>query len=90
MEPPELATPAEFGVIAGSTRAGQGTNPLVPGDDDLIVGVEETRLPGASDFLIVAASHTFIMDKDEVRQATLSFLQHGYFISAEQRMPIPQ
>ncbi len=84
-----LGVPTEFGVIAGSTAGGKGTNPLIDGDDDLVVGVDETKLAGASDFLVVDSIHTTIMDKDQVQQATLRFLQHGYFVSPEQRQSIP-
>ncbi|MGD9646317.1 MAG: esterase/lipase family protein [Pirellulales bacterium] len=85
-----LATPAHFGIIAGSTFRGAGSNPLVPGDDDLIVGVDETKLPGAEDFLTVTSTHTLLLAKREVRQATLKFLQDGCFVSAEKRQPIDE
>ena len=85
----QLATPDEFGVIAGSLRNGKGANPLIPGDDDLIVSVAETRLPGARDFITVPKAHTYIMDHRKTKEATLNFLRHGYFNSAETRAPIP-
>lgn len=84
-----LAVPnCEFGIIAGGRNGHRGSNPLVNGDDDLIVSVEETRLIGARDFLVVPAVHTFIMDDEQVQKATLNFLRHGYFISERQRQPI--
>jgi pimeloyl-ACP methyl ester carboxylesterase len=87
----ELATPAcEFGVIAGGRGDGKGFNPLVKGDDDLIVAVESARLPGAADFLVLPVRHTFMMDQQPIQEATLSFLEHGYFVSAEKRQPIPR
>ncbi|MBX9787769.1 MAG: alpha/beta fold hydrolase [Pirellulales bacterium] len=85
---PRLATPQDFGIIAGSTFGGAGGNPLVEGDDDLFVGVEETKLPGAADFLTVPSTHTLLLAKREVREATLRFLEHGYFISADARKPL--
>ena len=46
-----LVTPGfEFGVIAGGLSDEGGPNPLVDGDDDFIVGVEETRLAGRMTF----------------------------------------
>ncbi|MEX2027297.1 MAG: lipase [Pirellulaceae bacterium] len=39
--------PFEFGIIAGSASNGRLKNPLLDGDDDLVVKVEETKLPGA-------------------------------------------
>lgn len=87
----QLAIPeGQFGIIAASVgRTGEG-NPALPGPDDLLVRVAETRLPGAHDFLLVKAPHTFLMDTQEVRAATLRFLQHGYFVADEQRQPIPR
>jgi pimeloyl-ACP methyl ester carboxylesterase len=85
---PKLATPPHFGIIAGSTLGGNGTNPLVPGDDDMMVGVEETKLAGAEDFLTVSSTHTLLLFKREVREATLRFLKDGYFVSADKQQPI--
>lgn len=85
-----LAVPScAFGIIAGSAGPQPGGNPWVEGDDDLVVSVDETRLPGAADFIVVPELHTFIMDHPLVRQYTLRFLQQGYFISAEARHPLP-
>lgn len=86
---PQLATPKDFGIIAGSLRDGEGANLLIPGDDDLVVGVEETMLPGAKDFLAIPTTHTFIMNNAEVQRAVLSFLRSGYFRSEEERQPLP-
>ena len=84
-----LAIPQfEFGIIAGGAGNGRGLNPLVKGDDDLVVGVEETRLAGARDFCIVDSRHGWLMDEPEVRRRTLKFLQEGYFTTEEQRQPI--
>jgi len=85
-----LATPQfPFGIIAGGRGEGGANNPLLDGDDDFVVTIEETRLAGATDFLIVPALHTFFMDDTTVRESTLRFLQHGYFTSADARQPIP-
>ncbi len=85
----KLVTPScPFGIIAGGSVDGDGRNPLLKGDDDMVVTVQETRLPGARDFVVVPAMHTFIMDDATVEQYTLRFLQHGYFISEQRRQPI--
>ncbi|MFO1020360.1 MAG: alpha/beta hydrolase [Planctomycetales bacterium] len=81
-----LQTPRDFGVIAGSLLGGKGGNPLISGDDDLLVGVEETKLSGASDFLVIPSPHTFIMLQQRVMEATLRFLQQGYFVSEKERV----
>lgn len=84
-----LATPQfEFGIIAGGAGNNRGFNPLVKGDDDLVVAVEETRLPGARDFCVVDSRHGWLMDDDQVRQRTLKFLQEGYFTTEKARRPI--
>ncbi|MBX3412298.1 MAG: lipase [Pirellulales bacterium] len=84
----ELATPScEFGVIAGGTRSGNGWNPLLPGDDDGLVRVDETRLDGAADFIVVPASHTFIMSNKQTLECTLRFLREGRFLAREANQP---
>jgi pimeloyl-ACP methyl ester carboxylesterase len=87
---PKLAVPScQFGIIAGGGPKGGGRNPLIPGDDDLVVRVEETKLPGARDFIVVPAIHRFIMDDKQVQEYTLSFLKNGHFVSEYKRWPIP-
>jgi pimeloyl-ACP methyl ester carboxylesterase len=80
--------PFEFGVIAGGAGNVNGLNPLLEGDDDLVVRVEETRLPGACDFRVVPARHGELVYDPRVQQYTLNFLQGGCFTSADQRQPI--
>ncbi len=80
--------PCEFGIIAGGTDGGEGRNPLLSGDDDMVVTVEETRLGGARDFIVVPALHTFLMDDPKVREYTQRFLEHGYFVSEAERRPV--
>ncbi len=83
-----LAIPTcPFGILAGGQGEGGVNNPAIEGDDDFIVTVEETRLAGAADFLVVPELHTFFMDDPMVRQCTLRFLQHGHFVSDETRNP---
>jgi hypothetical protein len=52
--------------------------------------VEETKLAGAHDFIVLPVYHTFLMDDERVQQHTLNFLNHGYFVSAYQRKSIPR
>ena len=58
---------------SGGTGAG-GHNPLLEGDDDGIVTVEETKLAGMAEHVVVDAIHTFVMDHPEARAAALRFL----------------
>jgi pimeloyl-ACP methyl ester carboxylesterase len=69
----------EFGVIAGGKGNAKGLNPLLDGDNDGLVTVEETRLPGAADFLLIDASHTFIKSNERCIEATRRFLKSGKF-----------
>jgi pimeloyl-ACP methyl ester carboxylesterase len=86
----QLAIPdCEFGIIAGGTKEDAGRTSLLEGDDDMVVSVEETRLAGARDFIVVPALHTVIMDNPQVREYVVRFLRQGSFVSEEKRCPIP-
>jgi pimeloyl-ACP methyl ester carboxylesterase len=86
---PNLATPTcEFGIVAGCQGTSIGLNPLVTGDDDGVVSVDETKLPGACDFLEVPLTHGALMDDRQVRQCLLNFFKEGYFVSADKRQPL--
>ncbi len=86
---PGLATPDfDFGILAGGRGNLAGYNPLVPGDDDLVVSVASTKLAGARDFRRVASVHTFLMNQKQVQEYTLRFLQHGHFEDNASRTPI--
>lgn len=86
-----LATPTcEFGIIAGGRRDEHGYNPLIPGDDDSVVPVESTRLDGATDFIVLPVLHIFLIEDQRVLDCTLRFLQHGYFVSEEERQPVKE
>jgi len=73
------APPCPFGVVAAGSGGARGINPLLPGDNDGILAVEETRLAGADDFLLVPGLHTFLMNDEQVIAATLRFLACGRF-----------
>lgn len=81
----QLAIPeCEFGIIAG--RA--GINPLIKGEHDYVVSVEEAKLPGASDFRAVDVAHSFLNSDPKMLEYTLRFLEHGHFESPAKRQPI--
>jgi pimeloyl-ACP methyl ester carboxylesterase len=84
-----LAVPnCEFGIIAGGKGDQDGRNPLIAGDDDFVVGVDETRLAGATDFLVLPVLHGTIMSDEKVQQCTLQFLRAGFFVGENARRPI--
>ena len=68
-----------FAVIAGISGKPRGTNPLVPEDDDGVVGVSETKLDGMADFMTVKSGHTYIMNKKESILGVKNFFKHGAF-----------
>jgi hypothetical protein len=71
--------PCPFGIVAGGKGDGEGFSRLLAGDDDAVVRVEETRLPGASDFLLLPVHHAVMMKHPEVQRATAAFLRDGWF-----------
>jgi len=77
---PSLAVPqCDFGIVAGGRGDDTGFSFLLAGDDDAVVRVEETRLPGAEDFLVVPVHHAAMMKDAAVQQATATFLETGRF-----------
>lgn len=76
--------PAPFAVIAGtrpvsmtSVISGRALGPDV--EHDGTVTVEETKLPGMSDFATVHVGHTDIMNHPETIRLTTRFLERGTF-----------
>lgn len=69
-----------FGIIAGGMGTKYGFNPLVPGDDDGVVGVDETKIAGYEDFIIVPGIHSTLLWQSEVVDQVLYFLTHQKFL----------
>lgn len=67
----------EVAVIAGGSADGQGYNPLLDGNDDGVVTVDETALPGLQNRLTVPALHTLIASDPQTIAATRNFLASG-------------
>jgi len=85
----ELGTPKfPFGIIAGGQNGDQLSNPLLAGRDDFTVSVEESKLAGASDMLVLPLFHSTMMLDDRVLSGTARFLEQGYFVSEKSRRPI--
>lgn len=68
-----------FGIIAGARGSETGFNPFLPGDDDGLVALAETRLPGAADFLVVPGPHGLVDQHPATICAVRAFLKHGRF-----------
>ena len=75
-----LATPTcPFGIIAGRLTQKVPQNPLIEDGSDFVVGVEETKLDGATAFLEVPVMHTFLMQSKQVQDAIVNFMNSGAF-----------
>ena len=84
-----LAIPSfEFGIIVGGTGDDEGYLPMIPGDDDMLLSVETSKLVGASDFAQVKGIHQTLPKNEQVQQYTLRFLKKGYLISPRAKRPI--
>ncbi len=70
LPPPDVP----FLVIAGARGDGRGWNPWLPGDDDGVVALSETFLPGAADHHTVRSIHTFLAAHSAAIAHTLDFL----------------
>jgi hypothetical protein len=77
--------PVEFslGIITGDRSINPIGSWLIPGPDDGKVSVARARLDGATDFLVVHATHTFIMNRSDVAEQVAYFLEHGEFMREE-------
>lgn len=74
---PALPPGTDLLVLAGGRRdGGPGFNRLVPGNDDGLVGVEETRL-GEVEPLLVGGTHTFLQWRLDVLERAATFLRAG-------------
>ena len=73
--------PADFelGVIAGDRTIDPVTSAVLPDPDDGKVSVEDTKLEGMADFVVVGHSHAFMMRMRKVIDLTIRFLRSGSF-----------
>ncbi|WP_145219706.1 lipase [Stieleria sp.] len=73
---PKLAVPPfPFHIIAGDVTT-PVANPLVDGEGDFVVGIEEAKLDGAKSFTTVPVLHSFLMDNADVMEKTIQLLKH--------------
>jgi len=86
---PRLATPSfEFGIIVGGQGDNEGYLDDLPGDDDMLLTVETSKLVGASDFVQVKGIHQTLPKNEQVHSYTLRFLETGAFLPSRRKHPI--
>lgn len=72
--------PIELGVVAGTRNFGAGhLIGALPGTNDGMVAVDETRIAGATDHLTLPVSHVQMLFDADVARQTIHFLRHGRF-----------
>jgi len=78
---PITLPPANFdlGVIAGTKSINLLLSLILPRPNDGKVSVENTKVVGMSDHLVLPVTHTFMMNNDKVISEVVNFLQEGSF-----------
>ncbi len=74
LPPPEY----DIGIIAGNRSLNPMGSVLIPGPDDGMVGVDNTRIEDVP-MIVVPLSHTFLMNGRFTAEAVIGFLSTGAF-----------
>lgn len=70
----------QLGIVAGTRRVGLGhLITTLDGDNDGTVAVNETRLPGATDFITMPVGHMGLVMSARVARETCQFIKEGRF-----------
>ena len=69
----------ELGIIAGNRTIDPFTSAVLDNPDDGRVSVEDTKLEGMDDFVVVEHSHAFMMRMQRPIDLTKAFLRTGSF-----------
>jgi len=73
----------DLGIITGDRSINPIGSWLIPGPDDGKVSVARAQLEGAADFLVLPATHTFIMNRSDVAEQVVHFLKEGVFLATD-------
>jgi triacylglycerol lipase len=78
--PNRLGKPSfSLGIITGDQSINWILSTMIEGTDDGKVSVESAKLDGMVDFIVIPATHTFIMNDQVAIEQVLYFLEKGYF-----------
>ncbi len=78
--PKALGTPNyELGIITGDRSIDPILSLIIPGEDDGKVSIENAKLAGMKDFLVVHKTHPLIMNDEKVLRQVTIFLKKGIF-----------
>ncbi len=82
---PNRLGPADFevGIITGNRTIDPISSWIIDGDDDGKVSIEQAKLEGMADFMVVQVSHAYIMENPDVVNEVIHFLQNGKFSLTE-------
>jgi pimeloyl-ACP methyl ester carboxylesterase len=69
----------EFGIIAGNKSINWIVSAFLPGKDDGRVSIENTKLPGMKDFIVVKSNHHFMTKNNKVVKLVVNFMNNGLF-----------
>ncbi|MCP4200695.1 MAG: alpha/beta hydrolase [bacterium] len=70
----------EVGIIAGTETFNPILSQYLPNPDDGKVSVENTKVEGMSDFIVLPHSHPFIMQAPAAIEQAVSFIESGRFV----------
>jgi pimeloyl-ACP methyl ester carboxylesterase len=78
---PNKLGPADFevGIITGNRTIDPISSLIIDGDDDGKVSIEQAKLEGMADFMVVEVSHAYIMRNPYVVDQAIFFLKNGSF-----------
>ncbi len=69
----------EVGIVAGSRTINPILSLMLPNPDDGKVSVENTKLAGMTDHIVLPVSHPFLMKNQKAMDQVIHFLRHGRF-----------
>jgi len=76
--------PFEVGIIAGNRTINPLLSRRIAGENDGRLSVENAKLKGMADFLVLPVSHPLIMLNKKVAEQTIHFLEFGNFQRCQQ------